>query len=107
MTPVDPMATYEEVYGSDDEEHSNAVPNRRASRRSQAIVIRVADITREFVRWLWLHRLPLGKLVVFDGDPAMLKSTITLDWTARVTTGSPWPDGESMRFAGAVVLLTA
>src|SRR5437763_16770969 len=33
-----------------------------------ATIIRLADVESERVRWLWLGYLPLGKLVVLDGD---------------------------------------
>jgi putative DNA primase/helicase len=55
----------------------------------------VNDVKAERVRWLWPGRLPLGKLAVFDGDPGVGKSTVTLTIAAAVTTGSPFPDGTS------------
>lgn len=69
---------------------------------------RVADVKAERVRWLWPGRLPRGKLVAFDGDPSLGKSTLSLDLAARVSTGSPMP-GETVATegAGAVVLLSA
>ena len=39
------------------------------------------------VSWLWLNRLPCGKLALFDGDPGRGKSLVTLDLCARITTG--------------------
>jgi RecA-family ATPase len=74
---------------------------------SPAIVTPVADVAREQVRWLWPGRLPRGKLVVLDGDPALGKSTLTLDWSARITTGSPWPDGAEIPSPKSVVILSA
>src|SRR5215471_9113232 len=70
---------------------------------SHAVVTPVADVAREQVRWLWPGRLPRGKLVVLDGDPALGKSTLTLDWSARITTGSPWPDGSRPEKRGVVL----
>jgi hypothetical protein len=54
----------------------------------------VASVKPERVRWLWPRRIPFGKLSLLDGDPDKGKSTITLDLAARVTTGSPMPDGD-------------
>ncbi len=70
--------------------------------------VRVADVKAERVRWLWPGRLPRGKLVAFDGDPSLGKSTLSLDLAARVSTGSPMP-GETVSTEGAatVVLLSA
>jgi hypothetical protein len=71
-----------------------------------ATIIRLADVEPERVRWLWPGYLPLGKLVVLDGDPDQGKSAITLDWAAKVSTGSPMPDGgEPVK--GAALILSA
>lgn len=75
-----------------------------------AVVTTVADVESEAVRWLWPARLPLGKVVVLDGDPGLGKSTLMLDIAARVTTGSPMPDGgegQLYRQPAGVVLLSA
>jgi hypothetical protein len=52
---------------------------------------RVAD---EPVSWLWPNVIPLGKLVILDGDPDVGKSLIALDLCARLSTGRPFPDGQ-------------
>ena len=49
----------------------------------------------ESVDWLWAPYLPLGKLVILDGDPGLGKSTVMLDLAARITTGNAMPDGSS------------
>lgn len=67
---------------------------RRASELEDSIgAIRLSDVTARRVEWLWPGRLPLGKLVMFDGDPGAGKSTVFVDLAARLTTGSPMPDG--------------
>lgn len=68
---------------------------------------RLSDVKPERVHWLWQDRIPLGKLTVIDGDPGLGKSTATLDLAARVTTGSPMPDGTPGIDPAAVVLLSA
>jgi len=65
------------------------------------------DVVPEPVRWLWPGRIPLGKLVVLDGDPAAGKSTLALDLAARVTTGATWPDGTQGGQPRSVLLLSA
>jgi hypothetical protein len=52
-----------------------------------------SKIKRQRVHWLWPARLPKGKLVILDGDPDVGKSTLSVDLAARLTTGSPMPDG--------------
>src|SRR5207245_6247511 len=55
--------------------------------------------------WLWPGWIPLGKLTVLDGDPGLGKSTLLLDLAARVTTGTPMPDGAPTE-KGLVILAT-
>ena len=45
------------------------------------------EIVARPVSWLWPTILPAGKLVMLDGDPDMGKSLVTLDLSARLTTG--------------------
>ena len=69
-------------------------------------LVLVADVDREQVTWLWPGRIPRGKLVVLDGDPGVGKSTLTLTIAAKVSTGSPFPDG-AWPECGDVILLSA
>ncbi|RMF58147.1 MAG: hypothetical protein D6746_10030, partial [Bacteroidetes bacterium] len=59
---------------------------------TRAVAVRVADVEREAIRWLWPGRLALGKMTILDGDPGLGKSTLYCDLAARITTGRPWPD---------------
>lgn len=72
-----------------------------------ARVLRVADVEAEPVRWLWRLWLPAGKLVVLDGDPGRGKSTLALDLGARISAGSPMPDGSPGGEPAAVLVLSA
>jgi hypothetical protein len=45
------------------------------------------------IDWFWPGRLAFGKLAIFDGDPGLGKSLLTLDLCARLSTGRPFPDG--------------
>jgi putative DNA primase/helicase len=69
--------------------------------------VRACHVTPERVKWLWPGRLPAGKLTTLDGDPGLGKSSITLDLTARFTTGSPLPDGHKPERPICVLLLSA
>ncbi len=68
--------------------------------------VTLSSVEPERVDWLWPNRLPFGKLVLLDGDPALGKSTLSLTLAAHVTTGTPWPDGTDCPI-GDVVLLSA
>jgi len=54
--------------------------------------------------WLWPGRLARGKLSIFDGDPELGKSLVTLDLCARLTTGRPLPDGSPAIEPGNVII---
>src|SRR5262249_48440122 len=47
----------------------------------------------EKIRWLWTARIASGKLNLFVGDPEKGKSLVSIDVTARVSTGRDFPDG--------------
>jgi hypothetical protein len=63
----------------------------------------------ESVSWLWRLRIPRRAVTILDGDPGLGKSTICVDWTARVTRGQPMPGeerqpGEDLEPAGVLLL---
>jgi 5S rRNA maturation endonuclease (ribonuclease M5) len=65
-----------------------------------------SNVAPQSVAWLWPNHIPLGKVALFDGDPDLAKSTVSLDLAARVTCGSLMPDGMSAGCppGGAVVV---
>lgn len=64
-------------------------------------------IRRTRVDWLWPGRLPVGKLVMLDGDPDQGKSTLALDLGARISAGRPMPDGHELERPAGVLVLSA
>jgi len=69
---------------------------------------RASQILPDATTWLWPGWLPKGKITLFEGDPGLGKSFVTLDLCARLTTGRPMPDGspspQSCTVGGADVL---
>ena len=64
-------------------------------------------VVAQTVSWLWPERIPLGKLLILDGDPDLGKSLLSLDLCARLSTGRPFPDGRPCPGpANALVLST-
>src|SRR5215204_1477332 len=55
--------------------------------------ILASSVKPEEVEWLWDKRIPFGKLSIFDGDPDQGKSVVTMDISARVSTGRGFPGG--------------
>jgi RecA-family ATPase len=75
-----------------------------SSKRRDRVGLLLSEVETQQVCWLWSGRIPLGKLVILDGDPGLGKSMLTLDIAARVTTGRPMPDG-TPSVQGGVVLV--
>ena len=65
----------------------------------------MSEIEPEPITWLWKWRIPSGELTTLDGDPATNKSCLTLDLGARVSTGSPMPDGTAGVEGGVLLLV--
>jgi hypothetical protein len=66
----------------------------------------LADVEPRPVSWLWPERIPAGRITLLVGRPGEGKSFLTTDATARVTTGTPWPDGSDCP-QGSVILISA
>ncbi len=82
-----------------------AAPPEPAAAPGPRVVV-LADVEPERVEWLWPRYLPRGKVVILDGDPSVGKSTVALDLAARISTGSPMPDGAEP-VKGAALILSA
>ncbi|HEV3260770.1 MAG TPA: AAA family ATPase [Gemmataceae bacterium] len=65
------------------------------------------QVVAQPVSWLWPGRIPLGKLVIMDGDPDLGKSMLALDLCARLSTGRPFPDGRPGPGTGNALVLSA
>jgi hypothetical protein len=65
----------------------------------------LSEVTPKAVSWLWTNRLPLGKIVMIDGDPGLGKTTVMFDIAARLTTGHCMPCETDKGMKGGVVLI--
>jgi len=65
------------------------------------------QVVAQSVSWLVPERIPLGKLVVLDGNPDLGKSLLALDWCARLSSGRPFPDCESGIGPASALVLSA
>ena len=63
-----------------------------------------ASVTTKPVEWEWRGRIPSGKLTIFDGDPDLGKSVVTIDIAARKSTGRDYPDSAPCK-AGNVLIV--
>ena len=79
---------------------AGAKPSGRTARPARpmlrAVVRMAAEVAAQPVRWLWTDHLALGKIAVVAGAANVGKSLlVTGDFAARVSVGSPWPDGSA------------
>lgn len=57
------------------------------------VLVCLANVQTTAVQWVWKGRIPRGRITLLAGRPGDGKSFVTMEWAARITTGSPWPDG--------------
>lgn len=70
-------------------------------------VVNLSTVAHRRAEFLWPGRIPLGALSLLQGDSDLMKTTVLCDIAARVSTGTPMPDGAKLDGAGGVVMLTA
>lgn len=68
------------------------------------ILIPFSDIEPRAIDWLWEGRIAVGRISLIVGMPGAGKSFVSCDMAARVSTGTPWPDGAPCE-RGDVVLI--
>jgi hypothetical protein len=70
---------------------------------AEVVLISGADIEPEPVDWLWPNGLQRRVFNLLAGLSGGGKSTIALSWCATVTSGGPWPDGQSAGEPGLAI----
>lgn len=89
---------------------TNGVAPPAEKRAPEPVIVTLSSVAPEPVPWLWDGWLPDSTLCLLDGDPGLGKSSLTLDWAARVTKGWPMPPAAGdavVRDPAAVLLLGA
>jgi len=69
------------------------------------ILVTLADVEAEPVRWLWKNRIPIGKFSLMYGRPGVGKSFAALAVAAYITQGKRLPGEAVAREPGNVLLL--
>src|SRR5262245_17004225 len=64
----------------------------------------LTEIQERDMKWLWPHVLPLGKVIIFEGDPGQLKSFVLMDLAARVSSHGQMPDGSHGQWGKVLIL---
>ena len=66
-----------------------------------------AEVKMEKLDWLWPARLVRGGITLLEGRPEVGKSTVLINFAARVSRGHSFPGQKTTREPGAVVMLIA
>jgi len=85
--------TFDEIPDQDD---SNGTSGTRAVTFDQ-----VEEIDQD---WLWPGMIPAGLLTVIFGPPKASKTTLVIDYAARISRGDVNPDGTSLGVAAPVLM---
>ena len=72
----------------------------------EPVLVRMADVPNVEIDWVWEGRIPNGRISLLNGVPGEGKSFFTTDLAARISTGSPFPDGQECEH-GSVLLICA
>lgn len=78
-----------------------------AKKQRTPITVRVSDVQREEVSWLWKHRIPRGKLTIVEGDPGEGKSFLSQAIATAITRGYGLPGEEEQREPENVLIMNA
>jgi hypothetical protein len=88
-------------------ERANEWPQQRNRATAELVVRRASEIEPEALKWLWPHRIALGKQTIIAGETGLGKSQLTYAITATTTTGGRWPGDEGSAPPGSVIILSA
>lgn len=95
------------------EQKANGKPNgHSAAEAPEAVryrpdIICLADVKPQVVQWLFLGRIPYGRLTLLVGRPGAGKSFLTCDIAARLSRGLPWPCGGGNAPLGETLFICA
>jgi replicative DNA helicase len=80
----------------------------RSSARGEApVLLNMAEVQRQEVRWLWANRLALGAMTLLAAEPGIGKSWLSLEIAARLTTNRELPGGPRLSEGMDVLIMAA
>ncbi|MCY2954812.1 MAG: AAA family ATPase [Planctomycetota bacterium] len=79
-------------------------PEPTSNVAGRLIMVCAADVIEKTIDWTWPPRIPSGAITLFTGRPKEGKSLTANDIAARISTGTPFPDGAPCR-QGSVILV--
>lgn len=85
----------------------DAPPLVNEQQHHDMVVVRLDQVKREYVKWLWDKRIPLGNVTLIEGDGGVAKSWLSLVIAAHITKGAPLPGDPGARRPGNVLVFSA
>lgn len=86
----------------------HTAPDRAQSSPPMTVLtVCLDDVQTEPVEWIWPGIVPLGKVMVIDGDPGLGKTTVAAYIAARISTGEPFYHSGGGSPPAAVMFMTA
>jgi hypothetical protein len=83
---------------------ASSLPHATHAGATVVNLVEWSDVPIEPVTWLLDQRLPLGELTLVEGDGGIGKTTLVLDWIARLSIGKDMPDGTKSRKARSLII---
>ena len=71
------------------------------------VLVTLADVQAKPIDWIWPGVLARGKITILSSNPGCGKSTLTIDMSARLSEGKPWPVIGGNAQIGSTIFLTA
>jgi hypothetical protein len=71
------------------------------------VLVNMAQIERQDVRWLWANRLALGAMTLLAAEPGIGKSWLALEIAARLTANRELPGGPPLAVPMSVLIMAA
>lgn len=82
----------------------DAINDAIARVKSGGLGVALSGVRETRVEWLWVNRIPRGKITTIDSDPGLGKSTLSIELAAHVSRGKPFHDGSPCPEAGVLLL---
>ena len=77
---------------------------RKQRKQATALLKTFSQIEEKPLEWLWQGHIPLSMFCIFAGDAGLGKSTISLDVSARLSRGLPFPDKAASMIGDTLIL---
>ena len=75
-----------------------------ANATTTPVLVCLSDVAAIPVTWLWRPRIALGRMALLVGRPGEGKSFLALDLAARISTGTPFPDGSTCPVGSTILI---